>query len=378
VCDSRRWSWFIHRELVLLAVLVAVTLTAFFVTRAVASGNSALRRTQAAAWFDLAERASQNQDRQAAVLGLRRAVSKDPENTRYRLALAATLASNHLDDEATRVLLALREVDPEDPETNLQLARLASRRSDVDATRRYYQNALAGLWRPEQSDRRRRIRTELIDMLLAHQERARALSELLLLSPNLPDDPGVLVHVGQLADAAGDPRLALEQYARAVRLDARNADALAGAGEAAFELADYASALRYFDAIPQQTAKAAELRDIARLVLTADPLAPRLALSERRTRIAVAFHQAVHRLNACSSAPADSTNDKLERLRNEAQAFEEALDLRRRAEPRDIANDGADLVYRIERAVEGACALPPAPLDRALLLIGRRHGFEEQ
>jgi hypothetical protein len=40
--------------------------------------------------------------------------------------------------------------------------------------------------------------------------------------------------------------------------------------------------------------------------------------------------------------------------------------------------DGLDLVYRIERAVQQHCGPMLTPLDRALLLIGRRRGFEEQ
>jgi hypothetical protein len=34
-------------------------------------------------------------------------------------------------------------------------------------------------------------------------------------------------------------------------------------------------------------------------------------------------------------------------------------------------------VYRIERSIEQRCRTPITPLDRALLLIGRLHGFEQ-
>jgi hypothetical protein len=57
-CETRRWSRFVHRELILLAVLVGVAVAAFFGTRAVAHSNDTLRRQQAATWFDMAQRAS--------------------------------------------------------------------------------------------------------------------------------------------------------------------------------------------------------------------------------------------------------------------------------------------------------------------------------
>jgi tetratricopeptide (TPR) repeat protein len=377
-CDTRQWSRFVHRELVLLTVLVGVTIAAFFGTRAVAQSNEALRRRQAAAWFDQAQRTSRGGNTVTAVAELRRAVAKDPETKLYRLALADALAASRLDDEARRVLIALREAQPEDPETNLRLARLEARGLDADATRRHYQNALAGLWRPEQLEERRRVRMELVEFLLAHGEQARALSELLVLAANLPDDGATQTQVGRMFLAASDPRLALDHFVRAIRLSPDNADALAGAGEAAFELGDYNGALRYLNAAPRENTGLAELREVARLVLNGDPLAPRLGADERRRRLTIAFHQAVQRLEACLNDPSAQPSTSLELLQDEARKFQADLALPRRREPRDLVDDGIDLAYRMERVVEQSCKLSPSPLDRALLLIGRRHGFGEQ
>jgi tetratricopeptide (TPR) repeat protein len=166
----------------LLTVLVGVTVAAFLGTRAVAHSNEALHRRQAAVSFQAAQLASRGGNPATAIAALHRAVLKDPENKRYRLALAEALAASRLDEEATHVLRALRDAQPEDPDTNLQLARLEARGTDAEAARRYYQNALAGLWRPEQAEDRRLVRIELIGFLLAHEQRARALSELLVLS----------------------------------------------------------------------------------------------------------------------------------------------------------------------------------------------------
>jgi tetratricopeptide (TPR) repeat protein len=376
-CDTRLLSRLVHRELFLLIILAGVTVAAFFATRAVAHGNEALRRRQGAAWFDQALRASRNGNAETAIAGLRRAVSKDSQNRQYRLALADSLSANRLDEEAKRVLLALRDSRPEDPDANLQLARLEARGPDADAARRYYQNSLAGLWRSEQADERRRVRIELIEFLLARGERERALAELLVLTANLPQDAAVQTRAGRMFLAAGDPRLALDRFTIAVRLDSERTAALAGAGEAAFELGDYSRALRYLNAAPGEGARVAELREVASLVLNGDPLAPRLGANERRSRLLVFFQHAVRRLETCLSDPSVRTSTSLEQLRTEARDFQSALGQSRRP-ARDLVDDGVDLVYRLERTVEQSCGAPPAPHDRALLLIGRRHGFEEQ
>jgi tetratricopeptide (TPR) repeat protein len=363
---------------VLLMVLGGVTIAAFFGTRAIADGNEALRRRQAAAWYAAAQRASPGADAGSAVAALRRAVLMDRENRLYRLALADALAARRVDDEARRVLLALRDTQPEDPQTNLRLARLEARGGDSDPARRYYQNALSSLWRPEQAEERRRVRAELIEFLLAHEERARALSELLLLAANLPEDAAVQAHVGRMFLAAGNARLALDHFVRAVSLDSTNAEALAGAGEAAFELGDYGRALGYLKGIPEGNARATELREVTELVLTDDPLGPRLSVTERRRRLLLALQQAFRRLDSCLSAPLLDTKESLETLRKEIRDFEAALKGRRRQETGDLVEDGVVLVYRAERAAEQRCTAAPAPFDRALVLIGRRHGLEEQ
>jgi hypothetical protein len=85
-CDARRWSRFVHRELVLLTVLVGATVASFFLRYARRrSEQRGIARRQAAAWFEAAQRASRGGNPETAVAGLRRAVSKDPENRCYRL-----------------------------------------------------------------------------------------------------------------------------------------------------------------------------------------------------------------------------------------------------------------------------------------------------
>jgi len=155
-----------------------------------------------------------------------------PDDKRYVLALAQALALKRDDDAARSALITLRESAPEDPEINLQLARLAATRQDVTEALRFYHNALYAPWPSEQADARRRVRFELIRFLLTHDQVSRALSELLALSTDLPDEVPLRLEVAQLFAKAGDNGHALDQFKRALHLAPENGEALAGAGQA--------------------------------------------------------------------------------------------------------------------------------------------------
>jgi tetratricopeptide (TPR) repeat protein len=373
-CDARRLSRFVHRELILIVVLAGAAGAGFLATRAAAAADHRLRQRQASAWFD-AGRGHLAAGRLDDALGdLRRAVARDRDNRRYRLALASALVASGRDEEARGLLLALRDAQPEEPETNLQLARLEGRAGNGEGARRYYEGALAALWRPEQAARRRTIRLELIDALLTRQQHARALAELLVLASNVPDTPRIQTDVARRFLLAGDPGRAQAHFLRVLRVQSGNRDALAGAGEASFALADYSSARRYLTAVPEPDARLADMRDVARLVLAGDPLAPRLPAAERRRRLRAAVDQATVRLEQCLGGAAE-TSGELESLQPRATQMRALLV--RRNPPRDVVDDGVDLVHRIEAVAARHCAAPASSFDRALLLIGRRHGFED-
>jgi len=381
-CDGRRllrvvYGEFVQREIFVLTVLVGVTIVTFLVTRQVAVSNDELRRQQAALWFEAGQEALASGSVEPAVMTLRRAVLRDPENREYRLALASALATSRLDDEAKRVLLILRESEPEDSETNVQFARIEARGSDADTARRYYESAIAGLWRTEDAEERRTVRLELIDFLVLRQERERALSQLLALDANLPVDRDVQVRVGRLFLSAGDPRQALDRFVSVLDIDPENGSALVGAGESAFELGDYLAAGRYLSEAPEDDTGVAALREVSELVLKSDPLEPRLSVSERSRRLLLMFEQATSSLGICLIDPLVGGRDTLEALQIETVDFDAAVAEQRRGDLRDLVDEGVDLIYRIERSIELRCSTPITALDRALLLIGRRHGFEQ-
>ena len=205
-CDRTSESTFVHREIVVLVALCALVVVGFVLTRVAAAANRAHRLRDAATWYHTGEQRLASGQTELAVQALRRATAINRDSRPYRLALAGALAAGGQDDGARQVLVGVRESTPEDPEVNVQLARLEARHNNLAETVRYYQNAVYGSWDVDQGDARRQVRIELIRYLLAHEQRARALSELLVLTGNLPDDVTSQAEAGRLfLEAGGAP-----------------------------------------------------------------------------------------------------------------------------------------------------------------------------
>jgi tetratricopeptide (TPR) repeat protein len=375
-CDPRAESTFVHREIVILVVLCALAVVGFVLTRAAARANRALRLRDAAAWYDAGRHQLAGGQTEPAIKALRRATAINRDDRTYRLALAGALAESRQDDAARQVLLGIRESTPEDPEVNVQLARLEARHDDLTGTVRYYQNAVYGSWSADQADARRQVRIELIRYLLAQEQRGRALSELLVLSGNLPDDVRSQTEAGQLFLDAGEPRRALDRFRQALRIDPRSAPALAGAGEAAFEAGDYTGAQRYLRAVDSPSARVSELRAITELVLTHDPLRPGLSLRQRQDRVMAGFRRALAALDDCG-ARQPTANHPFELLHAEAASLEPELSLERLRRAPESIDTALNLIYRMEQRAVDSCGQGSA-FDRALLLIVRRHEADRQ
>jgi tetratricopeptide (TPR) repeat protein len=358
-----------------LVVLSAMVVAGFLLTRAAAGVNRRLRLGDAVAWYDAGERQLAGGQTETAIQSLRRAAAINRDNRRYRLALAAALAADRQDESARQVLLGVRESTPEDPEVNVQLARLEARRDDMTGTVQYYQNALHGSWKIDQGDARRQVRVELIGYLLAHDQRKHALSELLVLESNLPDDARLQTEAGQLFLDAGEPRRGLERFQQVLRSDPKNEAALSGAGEAAFEASDYTSAQRFFRAVTSPSSRVSELRAITDLVLTRDPLRPGLSGQQRQERVMSGLRRALEALEDCiAKQPASAS--AFESLRTEATALQPELEPRELRRKPETIDSALNLIYRIEQQSVAACG-KGSPFDRALLLIARRHEVDQ-
>ncbi|MGE0463302.1 MAG: tetratricopeptide repeat protein [Vicinamibacterales bacterium] len=362
----------IQREVILLVVLALIASGTFVFTRELARRERATSLADAAEWFASGERQLREGRAEAAVGSLRKATSRHRDNRRYVLTLARALAANGQQDEARAVLLRLRELVPDDPDVSIELARLAAGRQDVIEAQRFYQNALYGIWAPGREDERLRLRVELIELLLRHEDRGRALSEVVALSTNLPDAAPARTEAGQLFLAAGDPARGLDQFTRALRIAPGDNDALAGAAEAAFALGDYAGVRRYLSRAASVPERLAVLGTVAQRVLDQDPLAPRLTLAARRARLQAAVSRTIARVDQCLAARPTAAGT-LDPLRTELDQMTPSIQVAVLRDQPELVDHGLDLVYRAQRAAADACGGPQDPDDRALLLIGERH-----
>ena len=364
----------VHREALQLILLLLGVAAAFFLTRALAASNREIALRDAAEWHRRGQQAMAAGRPADAIAALRRAAAKDSANRQYGLALARALDLADDDEAARRVLLALRDSAPEDSRINLGLARLAASRQDMTEALRFYRNALYAPWHPDLDEARRAVRIELIEFLLPNGQIERAISELYALSRDIPDEVDDHLRLGRLFTRAGDHSRALTQFEDTLRLDEANAEALAAAGEAAFILGRYPLARDYLRRLPDASPALDNLRTIADLVLSRDPVAPRLGARERRRRLLANVDDARQRLDRCLTArtagqPATEDLD----LQAEVDRFAAEIEKARTLE-QDTLEMGMELIDRMVRRAVEACG-PPSALDQALTLIGRQHGY---
>jgi tetratricopeptide (TPR) repeat protein len=383
----------LHRELVLLIALTAIGGGVFVGAREFAAANSRMRLRDASEWYRRGIARLETGEGAAALPALRRASGMDPGSLPYVLRLAEALREEGGIIEARQVLDRFRRAAPEDADVNVEIARFEARAGDVSAAVRSYQTAIGSLWRVEETDRRAIVRRELIRYLLANGERNHALSEVLVLAANLPPDVDAQIEAGRLFLEAGDAGRALERFAAAVERDPANSAAMAGAGEAAFARGDYLLSRRYLAAATNQSEQVVALRTLVELVLTNDPLAPRLSPQEREARVAADLAYASTRLGLCATRRQAEGQDvsALEELRTALTNYQAGRPVQQRHQNPQGASDsrphrrtdpaidqietGLELAAQIAAATGAACA-PAAPMDRALVLIGRAHGLE--
>lgn len=373
-CTSVPAARVIRREIVLLVILAIAAVPTYLLTRKLADLNRARNGRIAAYWYQQGQRQLREGKPEEAIASLREATTNDHDNRGFAFTLAQALSATNRDDEARLALLRLRESTPENPQINLQLARLSARHHGLSEAVRYYHHALYGLWTGDKvDDQRREVRLELIRLLLDHKDRGKALAELLVLSSDAPRTTDAQLQLGQLFLEAGDTSNALHHFVLSSELDGRNAAALAGAGEAAFRRGNYTAAQSYLRravARNRSDAKAAGLLEIARLIQSSDPLAPHLPRSEQVRRLTAALEQVVIRVQQCPAMAADP-------LRSQAETMLPGITPGNLREDPELLATGAELVFQLEEKASQTCG-PPAGLDQALLLAGRKHGANER
>jgi tetratricopeptide (TPR) repeat protein len=322
--------------------------------------------------FQRAETKMQQGNAAAAVQEYRTALVYARENPDYRLKLGEALASAHRDQEAVAYLKGLWDREPGSGEINLQLARLMERVGNKADASEYYQNAIYGIWESDPEMHRRVARLEFSRFLLKQHQYQRAEAELLALLPEIPDDAASQMTAGDLFLEAGDARHALEQYERVLRREPSNANALAGAGQAAFQLANYDKSVRYLgEVVKQKHDPALEVTlEVAKAAVELDPYQRRLTLRGRSERVARAFEITGARLKQCVSGNLLAANSAVSDANLQWESMKSKASVAALRRDPDFQDDVLRFVYGAEQLAAGQCG-EGTPEDQALLLMAK-------
>jgi tetratricopeptide (TPR) repeat protein len=270
-------------------------------------------------WLARGEQALRDGKPQAAIDALSSALAFAPSDRNTEIKLAEALASAGRLQEAAVYFNTLLESQQGSGLINLQLARLAARQGNVSQATEDYQRAIYGNWEGDGYVRRRDVRFELIDYLMAHQLLDRARSDLLVAAGNAPqDDISVQLEIARKMEQAQAPSDALQLYKTILHRHPSLREALDGAGRTAFQMGRYLEAKRYLARALEgpgvdQEPKAVldqgreQLSDATRLLLLYP--SSRLSLKERSVRILADRNLAMARLAQCTQERSQAAKD---------------------------------------------------------------------
>ncbi|MGA8145539.1 MAG: tetratricopeptide repeat protein [Candidatus Acidiferrales bacterium] len=371
------------REIVLLATLVLLLLAISFTAFATRMYHKKYHML-GDEWFAKGETSFQSGDAAAALNDYRNALIYNPANPNFQFHLAQALAGTGRDEEARAYLMNLLSESPGSGQINLELARIAARSGskNMPEALRFYHAAIYGVWDTDPIAMRWRIRREFCEYLLNNQAMNQAEAEVIALADNTgPEDAAEQKVTGNLLLRAQMWNRALQQFQNMLTHDPRDQDALAGAGTAAFQLAQYSNAADYFDRLPRERRVQPDLvktYEVSRDIGLSNPFLSGLSANERARRTAIAVETAQARASACvrqkgeispGNQPKSPLEDALATANRMANDWTER-NLRRfpdRIEP------AMSSVFEIEDAASKQCGEPQGT-DYALWLLGRSRG----
>jgi tetratricopeptide (TPR) repeat protein len=395
----RRRYWLHSRETILLLCVFGLVI-AFAITGFAARLYHGRRAELARSWFDRANTELKAGSAEAALSDFRAALiygqhELPPEQQQqYELNFVQALIATGRTEEARSYLLDLWERGPGDSRINLQLARLAAQVSnDVDA-KRYYNGAIYGVWEGNAEDvlrSRMETRLELYHYLIDRGEKTEAESVLLGIAAAIPPDASSHARIGGLMLQGGQLRQALDQFQQALQLDSRNYEAMAGAGEASFQLGNDRDAVRYFgnalredaqqkrrsqaaDSASRETQQAQVTQDlaIAQETLALDPSRPGLDPMERARRAIRAYDAAVTRIESCAKEHGIALPEPSRNLTPFTDAASDELAEVALARHIEQLDPLIEFIYGMESAATENCGPPSDFTNAAVARIGAR------
>ncbi len=375
--------WTLERETLLLGSFALLAIL-FVVTGFAARSFHAREKELALQWYQKGESALKAGLPKRAVEDFRTALNYSGANTLYQLSLAQALIRVGNQDQAESYLRTLWESEPGDGTVNLELARLAAGRNDIQNARRYYHNAIFGSFANDAIRRRRDAHLDLVRFLLRRGLNTEADAELIAIQANLPEDASLYTSVGQLFMQAQDYTHALEVFRQATDLNRKDKTAYLGAGEAAFRSGRYLDARSYLlrglvgEKPSQQVAM--ELA-VSESVVALDPFEARLAQRERIRRVIEAFKRSMARIQNCAQSrgvklPGNPVAGNLQAAYAEAMKLKPTVKESKLLATPDLTSTVMDQVSSMQESSNAVCGEGTAE-DQALLLISRQRGASQ-
>ena len=364
----------IVREPLLVGMLVLVTIAFSALTHAYSRAYDQHRAALGVDWFERGKAELANHRPGAAVEDFRTALVYAPRNWDFGMHLADALTRAGHSEQAFNYYLALWQNSPSSGAVNLQLARLSAQKGNSAAAESYFNGAIFGEWPEDAPANRRTALLERVSFYLDRGDTDHALSQLMILSDNLPEDPRLHLRVAELYSRVGDDRRALNEYRRATELNPEDARAFGGAGEASFELGEYQTAEEYLDRsleLEPSNPSAKRLLALTRSVVSLNPYQQGITEAERIRRALRVFDIAGNRLASCAAAADAADRPLLEALRQRWEQRKATASQRFLAEHPEEIDTLLNFAADAEKTAASGCQ-EPGPDDSALLAIAHQ------
>jgi tetratricopeptide (TPR) repeat protein len=350
--------------------LVLITVALFGVTLLLFRSFMAHRVELATRWSERGRTALAQGHAEQAVTAYRAALSYAPDEHADELMLARALGEAGRTEESYNYFMELWEQRPGDGSINLQLARLAAKKHEVQDAIRSYRASIYGTWEGDGVERRREVRLELARYLVAQKDFAAGRNELLVAGGNAPDTAAFDIKLAGLLEEAEALPDALRSYEKALAHEPKDETALRAAGRLAFALGDYAKAHRLLlrasrlggTGVP----KSAVLLEQSARILQLEP-DETLPARERVARIMTARTIAKRRLDACMAQPGVEAAGSLQALSARWIGVDGTATSAVLLHDEDRQTSALQLVYDTELAADGVCGTPVG--DDALLVL---------
>lgn len=364
-------SPYLRRQPVTLALLTVLMAVFFLAVSALTRIHDSQRISLAERWAGRGVTAIKAGQYQSAVEAFRTALLYSRDNAAYQLSLAEALMGLNRGDEAHAYLINLWEREPDNGVVNLQLARIAVTRNETQQALRYYHNAIYGTWGDHHDPLRRKTRLELINYLLRINARPQAEAELIdLQAASLGDNAAQQQQLGEMFAKVGDDRRALDAFRASLRVQRHNPAALAGAGEAAYQLGRYPEADRYLEealVADPGNAQVKQRHKMAEDVLHWDPFRQGISQAQQNRITLAAFAAAGARLKSCNPPNPAEQNAQQQWSKLRPQITARGLE-----NNPDLVGIAMNLVFTIEKETASSCG-KQNDTDQALLLVASLH-----